>query len=104
MKTFITAGIAAAALLLTGCGGVSAAGSTGTGSAPQACLDALDHADRSHRITLKVLTATADGWGAASRFDAAGIDAATARVESLTGPFGRTMDNYRAARDECRNR
>lgn len=97
---------------------------------PQACLDALDYADRGFAyaarfsgLTVKVLDAAADsalaaadGMQAVANLDVAGIEDVTARVESATAQVTdvngkmdtlnekveQTMPRYRAASDECR--
>jgi ABC-type glycerol-3-phosphate transport system substrate-binding protein len=83
---------------------------------PDACLDALDLADDSLAdagtimgISGESLDAAAAAIGAAVVFDVAGLQTATAdieaihlRLDELSPQVLAGLDEYRAARDECR--
>ena len=72
--------------------------------APQSCLDALDAAEGLvHRGVVPAFDASADAMDAASRFDVAGINAATARMNRLTPRIERYVGDYNAAADSCRS-
>jgi hypothetical protein len=71
--------------------------------APQSCLEALDLADEGFGYAGEALQASADGFDAASRFDVAGIEAATERIELAGDHVEGIITDYQAAKAECRS-
>lgn len=68
----------------------------------QSCLNALTQADASIRTAGAGFGIVSEVLTAASNFDAAGIEAASAKLQPLNDTLGGQLDQYTAARDACR--
>ena len=71
--------------------------------APQSCLDALDLADRGFTYGADAMQGAADGFDAVSRFDVAGVEAATAKIEAAGADLESITPDYQAAKADCRS-
>lgn len=99
--------VIAAGTLLVGCA-LGVAGQyfsqpTDTGT-PPSCLHALDQADAVIRTAGAGFGVVSDVLTAASNFDAAGIETASAKLGPLNDTMGGQLDQYTAARDVCRGK
>jgi hypothetical protein len=71
--------------------------------APQSCLDAIDLADEGFTYSAEAMDAAADGFGAASRFDVAGLNAASDRISAAGGKIQGITADYQTAKADCRS-
>lgn len=121
-KTITTIAAIAAVVALAGCGAGKAheavanaprptvtvtkpappAVTTTVQSVPQACLDALDNADTAISTAGEGFGIVSDAFIAASNFDAAGIDAATAKLAGVNKVLSPQLTAYATARDACK--
>lgn len=68
----------------------------------QSCLNALAQADASIRTAGEGFGVVSEVLTAASEFDAAGIETASAKLGPLNDTLGTQLDQYTAARDACK--
>jgi hypothetical protein len=71
--------------------------------APQSCLDALDLADEGFTYAGEAMGAASDGFDAASRFDVAGLNDASARIRRAGDQIESITADYQAAKADCRS-
>jgi hypothetical protein len=71
--------------------------------APQSCLDALDLADEGFTYAGEAMGAASDGFDAASRFDIAGLKAASGRITAAGDKIQGITGAYQAAKADCRS-
>lgn len=88
--------VAVAAAVLTGCG------NTAPGSAPAACLAALDKAEEFQAVLINGIDLAAQGFDAVSNLDAAELGRVTSEIEDATPKVGAAKAAYTAAAAECR--
>jgi hypothetical protein len=69
---------------------------------PPACLEALDLADQGFTYAGEAMGAASDGFEAGSRFDIAGIEAATERISQAGDKIEAITADYQAAKAACR--
>jgi hypothetical protein len=69
---------------------------------PPACLEALELADQGFTYAGEAMGAASDGFEAGSRFDIAGIEAATERISQAGDKIEAITADYQAAKAACR--
>lgn len=100
MKKIIAASVAALSLTtLVACGTPSESSQT----TPHACLTALDDAEHLESLTVEALDSAGNAMRAAASYDAAGIDAETAKMEALTPKVAAARAAYETSAAECRS-
>ncbi|ALY08895.1 hypothetical protein GALAXY_51 [Arthrobacter phage Galaxy] len=69
---------------------------------PAACLRALDLADEALGYSGDAMGVMGEMFEAASRFDLAGVEAGSPKLDKLTGKIKGVSPRYLAAKDDCR--
>lgn len=68
---------------------------------PAACAEAIQLAEKVIGLASDAQLAASEAFDAASRYDAAGIDAATAKMDAIKPQINAITPKYQAARDKC---
>lgn len=95
MRRALAAG-ALTALIVTGTAGTASA------RPPKACTRALDAADALILEAGAAITTMAEGFGQAARFDVAGLNATTDRIDAHTATIKRLRLAYDVQAIKCR--
>lgn len=98
MRKLIASVVAAAALLVA----APAVGASVPSRVPKACLSALDHAETLMDYAVEGFGYAADGFNAASVFDADGLDEAAENMNTLAPLIGDERDAFDDAAARCR--